>query len=171
MRRRPRKIPSPDASLAARAKAAAGGSAKLAILFHVSKQAASEWGRVRPIPRHLRPQLEQFVRLGASLTRTPLKPESSLEATPWESLQSLVTGSGLRLTPPANPTEAVRVEQAWQGMAETRKDEIRNYVRRAALAAAAIDELLTRNSARKVIATLNAEVSSVLNANILRSAP
>ncbi len=167
---RRRRIPSQDTNLAARAKAAAGGSVKLASLFGVSKQAASEWGRVRPIPRHVRPQLERFVRLGSSLPQKPPKPGSLPEATPWESLQSLVAGIGLHLTPPANPTDAVRVEQAWREMAEKRRDEIRNYARRAAQAAAAIDQLLTRDSARRVIATLNTEVNSLLNANILRLA-
>ena len=136
----------------------------------MSKQAASEWGRVRPIPRHVRPQLERFVRLGSSLSEKPREPGSLPEGTPWESLQSLVVGISLHLTPPANPTDTVRIEQAWHDMAEKRKDEIRNYVRRAALAAAAIDQLLTRDSARRVIATLNAEVNSLLNANILRLA-
>jgi hypothetical protein len=56
-------------------------------------------------------------------------------------------------------------------MAEEQRDEIRNYVRRAALAAATIDQLLTRGPARKVIGALNKEISSSLNAKILGSAP
>lgn len=171
MSRRRRKVPTQDADLAARAKAAAGGSAKLAGIFGVSKQATSEWGRVRPIPRHVRPRLEQFVRVGSPLSPKPTEPARPREATPWESLESLVTGIGLRLTPPTNRTDAVRVEEGWHRMAEEQRDEIRNYVRRAALAAATIDQLLTRGPARKVIGALNKEISSSLNAKILGSAP
>jgi hypothetical protein len=51
-----------DIELAKAAKEKAGGPAALAKLFGVTSPAASEWGRTRPIPRHLRPTLQQYVR-------------------------------------------------------------------------------------------------------------
>jgi hypothetical protein len=64
----PRKITKEDAHLAESAKKKAGGASALAKLFGVTAAAASEWGRVRPIPRHLRPRIEEY--LGAAKTRT-----------------------------------------------------------------------------------------------------
>ena len=43
------------------AKGKAGGAAALAQMFGVTPAAASEWGRARPIPRHVRPRLEGYV--------------------------------------------------------------------------------------------------------------
>src|SRR5262249_26363288 len=51
-----------DVVLAKAAKERAGGPAILAKMFGVTSPAASQWGRTRPIPRHVRPQLETFVR-------------------------------------------------------------------------------------------------------------
>ena len=58
-----------DADLAEAAKRKAGGPAALARMFGVTLPAASEWGRIRPIPRHLRPRIEDFV--GPSRPGTP----------------------------------------------------------------------------------------------------
>ncbi len=38
---------------------------RVARLFGVTAPAASEWGRIRPIPRHLRPRIEDYLGLGA----------------------------------------------------------------------------------------------------------
>jgi hypothetical protein len=54
-------ITNEDASLARMAKEKAGGAAALAQLFGVTPAAASEWGRARPIPRHVRPRLQTYV--------------------------------------------------------------------------------------------------------------
>lgn len=40
----------------------AGGIAALAMLLGVSPGAVSQWGRTRPIPRHVRPRLEDYLR-------------------------------------------------------------------------------------------------------------
>ena|SRR5215469_923422 len=40
----------------------AGGQKPLAAIFGVSQSAISEWGRSRPIPRHVRPRLEGYLR-------------------------------------------------------------------------------------------------------------
>jgi hypothetical protein len=87
MSRRRDPIPKLDRELAKRAKAALGGPAKLAKMFEVSKQAASEWGRVRRIPRHLRAKLEE-------VTRQPRLAASNAEP-PWQALQSLIIGTDL----------------------------------------------------------------------------
>jgi hypothetical protein len=50
-----------DKELADQAKEKAGGVERLAKLFGVTKGAASRWGRVAPIPRHLRPRIEEFI--------------------------------------------------------------------------------------------------------------
>jgi hypothetical protein len=65
----PRKITKEDARLAGSAKEKAGGASALAKLFGVTAAAASEWGRVRPIPRHLRPRIEEYIG-SAGKTRT-----------------------------------------------------------------------------------------------------
>jgi hypothetical protein len=57
----PRKITKEDAHLAESAKKKAGGASALAKLFGVTAAAASEWGRARPIPRHLRPRIEEYL--------------------------------------------------------------------------------------------------------------
>lgn len=49
-----------DKELADSARAKAGGATKLGRVFGVSKQAASQWGNTRPIPRHLRLRLREY---------------------------------------------------------------------------------------------------------------
>lgn len=56
-----RKISKADAELAEAARQKAGGPSKLAVIFKVSKQAAGEWGTIRPIPRHVRPGVYEYV--------------------------------------------------------------------------------------------------------------
>src|SRR5262245_57384492 len=56
------RITKEDMALARAAKERAGGPALLAKMFGVTAPAAREWGRIRPIPRHVRPRLETFVR-------------------------------------------------------------------------------------------------------------
>ncbi len=41
----------------------AGTQKALATFFGVSQSAISEWGRARPIPRHVRPRLQEYVGL------------------------------------------------------------------------------------------------------------
>lgn len=50
-----------DKDLAAAAKRKARGAAALGRLFGARKQSASAWGRTLPIPKHLRPRLEEYV--------------------------------------------------------------------------------------------------------------
>jgi hypothetical protein len=56
----PRKITKEEAYLAESAKKTGGGSA-LAKLLGVTAAAASEWSRVGPILRHLRPRIEEYL--------------------------------------------------------------------------------------------------------------
>jgi hypothetical protein len=60
------RISKEDAELAKAAKEKAGGPTALAKMFGVTSPAASEWGRIRPIPRHVKRSLEEFVGLRAS---------------------------------------------------------------------------------------------------------
>jgi hypothetical protein len=143
-----------------------GGPAKLAEMFNVSKQAASEWGRVRPIPRHARPRLEQLVRQRAS------EPDENINRgvgdTPWRSLASLIEGTGLQIAPPPDERESVKASSTWQAMTEEHKNDLRSYVRQAALIAAAVQHLLPHDSAHNIIATLSTEVSAHVNHELLR---
>lgn len=160
---RPRsKLSKQDVDIARRAKAAAGGPAKLGQLFGVSKQAASEWGRVRPIPRHVRSRLEQVVASGADVNV-----ERAVEDPPWRLLGSQVTGTGLQLPPPADEYRSSRGSDTWRAMTAENKNGILNYVRQAALIAMAVQQLLKDDSAHKVIATLNAEVNAHVNNELL----
>jgi len=60
------RISKEDAELAKAAKEKAGGPKALAKMFGVTSPAASEWGRIRPIPRHVKRSLEEYVGLRAS---------------------------------------------------------------------------------------------------------
>ena len=60
------RISKEDIELAKAAKEKAGGPTALAKMFGVTSPAASEWGRIRPIPRHVRRSLEEFFGLRAS---------------------------------------------------------------------------------------------------------
>ncbi len=51
-----------DRELVTEAIRKAGGQKTLAATFGVSQSAISEWGRTRPIPRHVRPRLEDYLR-------------------------------------------------------------------------------------------------------------
>jgi hypothetical protein len=166
---RRRAVPSrTDAELASVAKAAAGGPANLARLFGASKQAVSEWGRVRPIPRHLRPRLEDFIRRQASGKAAVGEGD---EDVPWRSLGWLIAGTELHLTPPSNRRQASRATNAWRGMNDDRRNVLRNYVRNAAFIATAAKQLLSNDAAGKVLATLSVEVSAHVNTELLRLAP
>lgn len=167
MSRRRALPPRRDVELASAAKAAAGGPANLARLFDASKQAVSEWGRVRPIPRHLRPRLEDFIRQRRTAGNESVGPSDA----PWPSLGWLIAGTELRLMPPSNEKRARRAASAWQGMTEDRKNVLRNYVRNAALIATVVQQLLSDDSGRKVIATLSVAVSAHVNTELLRLGP
>ena len=60
------RITKEDIELAKAAKEKAGGPTALAKMFGVTSPAASEWGRIRPIPRHVKRPLEEFVGLRPS---------------------------------------------------------------------------------------------------------
>jgi hypothetical protein len=51
-----------DRELVTEAIRKAGGQKPLAAIFGVAQSAISEWGRTRPIPRHVRPRLEEYLR-------------------------------------------------------------------------------------------------------------
>jgi hypothetical protein len=74
------KVTKEDVQLAELAKKKAGGPALLAKVFGVTLPAASEWGRTRPIPRHVRPRLENYVKPGQSAP--PEEATGSSEASP-----------------------------------------------------------------------------------------
>lgn len=52
-----------DRELVVEAIRRAGSQKALAEVFGVSQSAISEWGRARPIPRHVKPQLASFIGL------------------------------------------------------------------------------------------------------------
>lgn len=56
--------PFADRDLKEKVEAKAGGLTELAERFGVKVNTASQWGRTRPIPRHLRPRIEEFVGTG-----------------------------------------------------------------------------------------------------------
>jgi hypothetical protein len=76
-----------DAQLAQRARVKAGGPARLAQRFNVSKQAVNDWGRRRPIPRHLRPQLRAFVEGDDIVVAEPRAPYGTTQDVPPAVLQ------------------------------------------------------------------------------------
>lgn len=54
-------IPSQDRELVEKAKEKAGGNAELARIVHVDESTTSKWGQTRPIPRHARTWLLQYI--------------------------------------------------------------------------------------------------------------
>src|SRR5262245_53484323 len=141
MSRMARSLPSrADVQLVAAAKAAAGGPANLAREFRASKQAVSEWGRVRPIPRHLRPRLEDFVR--QHMLKGAVRFEYEDRDAPWRALGWLVAATPLKLAPPASKRQASIATNIWRGMGADRQNVLREYVIGAALIAVAAKQIL-----------------------------
>src|SRR5438132_13393095 len=150
-----------DRDLVAKAQLAGGGVAKLAKTLEMSKQAISEWGRTRPIPRHARARLEDLVR-GRVIVN-----EAKTNDTPWQVFASVVVGTDLHVAPPLAVRKANRVRLAWQRADEDQKNDLRNYVRQAALIATAIKQLISNDVAQKLIAALSAEVTTHINKKLI----
>ena len=55
-------IPSAERDLVSEAIRRAGNQKALAKMFDVAQSAISEWGRTRPIPRHVKPRLEDYLK-------------------------------------------------------------------------------------------------------------
>ncbi len=87
----------------------------------------------------------------------------------WEAaLDPLLAGTMLHL-PRAAVSSGRKVDRAWQQLSEERREEIRNFVRRIALVAVAIEQLLPEKSARAVHDQLSTEVSTVVIDRILEA--
>jgi transcriptional regulator with XRE-family HTH domain len=87
----------------------------------------------------------------------------------WEAaLEPLLVGTTLRL-PRASASSGRKVDRAWQELSEERREEIRTFVRRIALVAVAIEELLPGTSARAVNDQLSTELATVLIDRILEA--
>jgi transcriptional regulator with XRE-family HTH domain len=81
---------------------------------------------------------------------------------PWQAaLEPLLGGTSLRLTPTA-ASAGRKVQRAWQELSEGRKEEIRDFVRRIVLVAAATEALLPAKVARAVTDQLSAALRTVL---------
>jgi len=82
-----------DKELAAAAKTKAGGTTALAKLFGVKKSAASQWGRTVPIPRHVKPRLEEYVREVLAFSDSPApadRPPGGLSQEAWNVVRPLL---------------------------------------------------------------------------------
>jgi len=107
-----------------------------------------------------------FILLGS----LPAGARSAVEAPgSWEAaLDPLLAGTMLSL-PRAAVSSGRKVDRAWQQLSEERREEIRNFVRRIALVAVAIEQLLPEKSARAVHDQLSTEVSTVVIDRILEA--
>lgn len=84
----------------------------------------------------------------------------------WDAaLRPLLASSGLRLS--ADRKMRARLDRAWRTLAEERKEELRNLVRRAVALAAAVEHILPEASARAVNHEISAELSATIAARIL----
>ncbi len=81
-------------------------------------------------------------------------------------LESVIAGTPVKLGRIRGP----KVDRAWKGIPEEQREEVRNYLRRAAVVAIAIEQLLPRRSADSVLDKLSKEVTSFVTAKILGSA-
>jgi transcriptional regulator with XRE-family HTH domain len=85
----------------------------------------------------------------------------------WEAtLEPLLTGTTLRL-PRAAASSGRRIDRAWHDLSDERRDDIRNLVRRIALVAVVIEELLPMKAARAVNDQLSTELAAVVIDRIL----
>jgi hypothetical protein len=78
-----------ERELVAAAIRKAGNQKALARLFGVSQSAISEWGRARPIPRHVKPRLESY--LEPEGRRTADTEETAPSRREFESILSRLT--------------------------------------------------------------------------------
>lgn len=107
-----------------------------------------------------------FILFGAAPTTGPAVAEG---AGSWESaLESLLDGTMLRL-PHASVSSGRRVDRAWQQLPEDRREGIKGFVRRIALVAVAIEELLSEESARAVNDQLSTELATLVIDRILEA--
>ena len=100
----------------------------------------------------------------AASTR-PLRAEAV--QTWYSTLQSVVAGTPLKLHRPRRGVSGAKVERAWRELSEDRKEEIRNYLRRAALVAIAVEQLLSNRSAKVVIEALSAHITEAVTAKVV----
>jgi hypothetical protein len=108
-----------------------------------------------------------FILLGG--VAAPSRAGAAETSSTWEAaLEPLLVGTALRL-PQASVSSGRKLDRAWQELSEDRREEIRNFVRRIALVAVAIEELLPAKSARAVNAELSTEMSTVLIERILEA--
>jgi transcriptional regulator with XRE-family HTH domain len=85
----------------------------------------------------------------------------------WErALEPLLGGTTVRL-PRASVSSARKADRAWQELSEERKEEIREFVRRIAVVAVAIQALLPAKAAKAVTDELSTELSTVVVDRIL----
>jgi len=81
----------PDRQLVVAAVQKAGGQKALAGVFGVAQSAISEWGRTRPIPRHVKPRLEDYLKPTRATVGDPGEAVLSGETQTWPvALQELV---------------------------------------------------------------------------------
>src|SRR5262249_21666899 len=87
----------------------------------------------------------------------PVRTETS-EA--WYStLQSVLVGTPLKLHRPKLGVSSAKATTAWSDLSEERREEIRNYLRRVALVAIVVEQLLPHGSAQIVLSALSRQVS------------
>ncbi len=103
-------------------------------------------------------------KVGAESTR-PVRTETI--QTWFSTLQSVVAGTPLKLQRPRRGASSAKAERAWQDLPDDRREEVRNYLRRAALIAIAVEQLLPRRSARVMIEALGAHVTSAVTTKIV----
>jgi transcriptional regulator with XRE-family HTH domain len=108
-----------------------------------------------------------FILLGG--VEAPARGAAPDRSASWEAaLEPLLIGTILRL-PRASVSSGRKIDRAWQELSEERREEIRNFVRRIALVAVAIEELLPARSAKAVNDQLSTELATVLIDRILEA--
>jgi hypothetical protein len=124
-RKQPRReLPREHSQLAEAAKRKAGSTAQLARMFAVTPQAASEWGRNRPIPRHVFPRLAEYVGLSVSDRSQPSNDLPELIADHRDMLEQ----TRALLSP--DVAEIAKLPTSYQDRYRERIDEIRDRMKR-----------------------------------------
>ena len=75
----------------------AGNQKELAKVFGVAQSAISEWGRTRPIPRHVKPRLEDYVKSTPATVAAQPRAASPFPAPPNQIARLLRRADSLRV--------------------------------------------------------------------------
>ena len=103
-------------------------------------------------------------------TTTPLhRPHGEREPLTWDAaLAPVLAGTPLHLVE-TKEVFGAKTDRAWKELPDPAREEIRNYLRRIALIAIAIEREMPAKPAKSVIETLSEEITLIVGSKILEA--